>query len=132
MKRIFLAFAVFSLVIYAVAFAADDPSIKGKIRTDIQEAMKKHIAKNTLGDHYVIYDAVKGELKKLSFKELHKGIVKKGDFYVSCADFTDASGKKYDLDFLVASKDNLHVLQALVHSIDGNKRKYHLENEKEK
>ena len=118
MKRLLLCLAALALTTSA-ALAADAPSIKGQIRTDVQEAMKKHIARNTIGDHYVIYDAGKGELKKLTFKELHKGIVKKGDFYVSCADF-------------VAAGEDTHVLQALVHSINGNKRKYHLEDETEK
>lgn len=127
MKRLLLGLAL-SALFTSAAVAADDPSIKGQIRTDIQEAMKRHIGRNTLGDHYVIYDAIKGELKKLTFKELHKGIVKKGDFYVSCADFVDASGTKYDLDFLVSARDDVHVLQALVNSINGEKHKYHLEN----
>ena len=131
MKRLLLCLAALALTTSA-ALAADAPSIKGQIRTDVQEAMKKHIARNTIGDHYVIYDAGKGELKKLTFKELHKGIVKKGDFYVGCADFVDAAGKKYDLDFLVAAGEDTHVLQALVHSINGNKRKYHLEDETDK
>jgi|TARA_B110000495_G_scaffold192771_1_gene197293 hypothetical protein len=62
---------------------------------------------------------------------LHKGVVKKGPFYVSCADFVDAKGRAYDLDFLVAGKgETLRVLQALVHSVDGEKRPYHLESDK--
>ena len=37
-------------------------------------------------------------------------------------------GRRYDLDFLVADqRDGFLVLQALVHSIDGKKRAYHLE-----
>ncbi len=111
------------------AFAGNDPSIKGKVRTGIQAAMNEHVGQNTVGDKYVIYDAVDGALKKLTFKKLHKGIVKKGDFYVSCADFVDRQDRKYDIDFLVVEKDgSFRVLQSLVHSIDGKKRTYHLEN----
>jgi hypothetical protein len=123
---------LFTLLIVAAmavpVFAGDDPSIKGETRTGVQKAMQEHIVQTTIGDRYIIYDAVAGDLKELKFEELHKGIVKKGEFYVSCADFVDAQGKKYDLDFLVAEKEgSLRVFQALVHSIDGKKRAYHLE-----
>ena len=113
----------------SAAFAGDDPSIQGPTRVGIQEAMKAHIGHNTVKDQYVIYDAVKGELKRLALKKLHEGIVKKGEFYVSCADFLDAQGSKYDIDFLVVQKGyNFHVLQALVHKIGDDKRKYHVED----
>ena len=119
------------MIFTATAFAGDDPSIKGEIRTGVQQAMVQHISDNTLGEQYVIYDVVTGELKKLEFAELHKGIVKKGEFYVSCADFIDAQKRKYDIDFLVARKgEDFRVFQALVHSIDGEKRAYHLEEAK--
>ena len=113
----------------APAFAGDDPSIQGPTRIGVQEAMKEHIGDNTVKDKYVIYDAVKGELKRLDFSALHKGIVSKGDFYVSCADFHDADGQKYDIDFLVVQKGYaFHVLQALVHKVGEEKRQYHVED----
>lgn len=111
------------------AWAGDDPSIKGELRQAIKEAMMHHVEATTIDGRYVIYDVVEGKLKKLKFAELHEGVVKKGDFFVSCADFVDAAGHKYDLDFLVAKKgDRLRVFQGLVHSIDGAKRAYHLEH----
>ena len=114
------------------AWAADDPSIKGELRKEIKEAMDRHVEATTVKGHYVIYDAVAGELKKLKFAELHAGVVKKGDFFVSCADFTDGEGRTYDLDFLVGKKgEKLRVFQALVHKIDGDKRPYHLEDQAE-
>lgn len=113
----------------AVSFAAEDPSITDDTRKDIQSAMKSHIDQNVVNGRYVIYDAVEGRLKMLKFDQVHEGIVKKADFYVSCADFVDEKGKKYDLDLLVAAyKGSFHVLETIVHSIDGNKRKYHLED----
>ena len=98
-------------------------------RKGIQAAMKSHIDENTVNGRYIIYDAVTGELKKLKFDRVHKGIVKKADFYVSCADFIDEGGKKYDLDLLVVKKDgDFRAVDTIVHSIDGKKRKYHLED----
>lgn len=113
----------------AVSLGADDPSITGETRKGIQSAMTSHIQENLFDGKYVIYDAVEGHLKKLKFDKVHEGIVKKGGFYVSCADFVDDQGKQYDLDLLVVkNKDSFRVLETVVHSIDGKKRKYHLED----
>jgi len=112
-----------------LAMAGDDASIKSFQRVAIQTAMGEHVKTNTLDSSYIIYDNQKGELKKLTLDKLHEGIVRKGDFFVSCADFRDSSGKLYDLDFLVAQQgDDYRVIQALVHSVDGKKRPYHLED----
>ena len=122
--------AIFSLsiVVTTVAIAADDPSIKGPLRENIKASMKSFIESNMINDTYYIYDAFGGKLLALKFAKLHEGIVKKGDFYVSCADFIGKDGTKVDLDFLVKKDgDNLKTLQAVVHSLDGKKRKYHLE-----
>ena len=76
---------------------------------------------------YIIFDAVTGNLLKLDFKDLHIGIVKKGDFYISCADFVDDNENKYDIDFLVAEKNGgFTVFQSIVHSVNGEKRIYHV------
>ena len=111
------------------AHAADDPSIKGDLRSNIQQSMQTFIDNQTIDGKMFVYDPVDGRLLKLSFDSLHKGIVKKGDFYVSCADFVDQDGRKIDLDFLVRpAQSELIATQAIVHSIDGKKRKYHLES----
>ena len=110
-------------------YAANDPSIKGTLREGVTQSMQTFIDRNTVGGTYRIYDTVSGKMAVLTFEKLHDGIVKKGDFYVSCADFVDAQGKKYDLDFLVVSDgDSLVTTQAIIHSVDGEKRKYHLES----
>jgi hypothetical protein len=122
--------AIFSLAIVAtgIVTAADDPSIKGALREDIKASMMSFIDGTMISDNYYIYDAVGGQLLELKFAKLHEGIVKKGNFYVSCADFIDENGSKVDLDFLVIKDgDNFKTIQAVVHSLDGKKRKYHLE-----
>ena len=122
--------AILVACVAPAAFAGDDPSIKGKLRTDIQKAKSTHIDENSVKSKYLVYDAVAGKLQSLVFKGLHEGIVKKAEFYVSCADFVDGSGRKFDLDFLVVEDGGkLKVTQGLVHSIDGENRKYHLEAE---
>ena len=130
MKRfLFIITICLTLGAATAAFSADDPSIKGETRTKTQKAMSDHIKENNFDGSYIIYDAVTGDLLRLQFKELHKGIVKKDDFYVSCADFTDKQGNKYDLDFLVVDNDgNFEVYEAIVHKVNGEKRKYDLED----
>ena len=112
----------------SISFAADDPSIKGDLRTNIQQSMQTYIDGQTINGHMYLFDSHKGELLKLTLDELHSGIVKKGDFYVSCADFKDQHGRKIDVDFLVRTTDSKYITtQGIVHSVDGKKRKYHLE-----
>ncbi len=127
--RVYCLAMVAVLTLAAAAFAGDDPSIKGKLRADIHEAMATHVADSMVDSVYVIYDGTEGKLLRLKFGELHSGIVKKAEFYVSCADFSDAAGRQYDLDFLVGGiGDELRVLEGVVHKVDGVKRKYELES----
>lgn len=117
-----------AIIFSSLSHAADDPSIKGNLRTNIGESMSAFIERQSVDGKMYLYDATEGNLLNLSFVELHKGIVKKSDFYVSCADFEDQHGRKVDIDFLVRPANGKMVTtQALVHSIDGKKRKYHLE-----
>lgn len=112
----------------ALVYAADDPSIKGAVRQNITKSMDDFIRANTIDGAYRVFDAVEGHLMHLKLDVLHEGIVKKGEFYVSCADFFDEKGRKVDLDFLVIPDgDRMVTTQAVVHAIDGQKRKYHLE-----
>jgi hypothetical protein len=118
-----------SVILSSAAFAGNDLTIKGALRDNIKASMMMFIEKKMVDDTFIIYDAVEGRLMKLKYDKLHDGIIKKGEYYVSCADFFDENGKKVDLDFLVIQDgDNLHTLQAVVHSVDGKKRKYHLES----
>lgn len=124
-----MGLVVLCFTIMSNAWAGNDPSIKGNLRNHIQHAMSGFISENTVDGKMYVYDAVKGDLLKLQLDNLHTGIVKKGGFYVSCADFLDQDNRKIDIDFLVVPKEGkLITTQALVHSVDGNKRKYHLEN----
>jgi len=126
----FVAFATTLVVLCAntSAIAGDDPSIKGDLRGNIKESMNQFIKNQTIDNVLFVYDSVEGKLHKLKFDALHNGIVEKNGFYVSCADFKDQNGRKFDIDFLVRpSGSKLITTQALVHSVDGKKRKYHLE-----
>ncbi len=111
------------------AFAANDPSIKGEKRRAIQAAMEEHIGQNTVNGHYILYDTITDDVLKLKLAKLHDGIVKKADYYISCADFHDRDGTYFDLDFMVVEKDGkFRALQGIVHKVGDVKRKYHLED----
>ncbi len=128
-NRLAVIFYVILFLFSTSTFAGDDPKIKGELRKNIKNSMNEFVEENTVKDKLHLFDAVDGKMLDLKFASLHEGIVKKGDYYVSCADFVDQSGRKIDVDFLVIPDGKeLKTVQAIVHSIDGKKRKYHLEN----
>ena len=58
MKYLSLVTAVFLVLgIVTAGLAADDPSIKGQMRTGIQAAMSEHVKYNSVDGRYAIYDA---------------------------------------------------------------------------
>lgn len=117
------------LTMTGLAVAGDDPSIQGKLRQGIQSSMASFVDHQTIDGVFRHYDPVDGKLLHLKEANLHAGIVKKGDFYVSCADFVDQDGRKLDVDFLVVPDGGkLRTVQALVHKIDGDKRPYDVES----
>ncbi len=126
MKRMVLFFLCF-LLLPSMLYAGDDPNIPSDVKAKIQTAMQAHV--NTLmaknGGSYPIFDPDTREVVQLNFKELHKGVVVKGNqgkYYISCADFTDSNEGKYDLDFLVSA--NYEVVETLVHKKNGKKMHY--------
>ncbi len=128
-RHLALSAAAALLLAAPAAQAGNDPSIEGDLRKNIQAAMDSWVGEQTVDGTVRLYDPVEGRLLELKFEELHDGIVKKGDFYVSCADFADQDGRKIDVDFLVLPDgDALRATQAIVHSVDGEKREYHLES----
>ncbi len=126
MKRLIFILLV-AIMIPGAVYAADDPNIARETKDKVQIAMNAHInalmAKN--GGSYPIFDQDSRNVVQLQFLKLHKGVVVKGNqgkYFISCADFTDEAGTKYDLDFLVSA--NLEVVEALVHKKDGVKQHY--------
>ncbi len=129
LRRLRQGSLIAALLVSGSALAADDPSIKGDLRSNIQAAMDQMIKERTVGGTFKFYDQLKNKVYDLKLVELHDGIVKKGDYYVSCADFVDPQGNKVDMDFLVLPSDGkLVATQAIMHKVDGKKRKYHLED----
>ncbi len=100
------------------AFAGDDPSITGELRANIQQAILRAIDEGTVGGIYRFYDPLTQSVLSLEFTKLYSETLKKGDFYVRCAEFKDSRGRVVDVDFLVIPDgDEMRVTLAVVHKI---------------
>lgn len=131
MRRRRMSFLVLGLCLglSGASYGGDSQSLKGQTLEGIMSAMRSHIEGNSVDGKYVVYDAVAGKLRKLTFDKVHEGIMKNHGFYVSCADFVDDHGGRYDLDLLVVDKGgSFQVLETVVHAVNGETRKYHLED----
>jgi hypothetical protein len=104
-------------------------------KQDVQGAMKSYVQELTKTEGFmpVVH---KGKVIKLTVAKsdkypdgFHSGVKSKNNLYVSCADFVDEKGNKYDVDFLVSKQDNKYqVVQPIVHSINGEKSPYDLDH----
>jgi len=109
------------------ANAGDDRSIKGELRENIQNSMEKYITKQTIDGKLYVFDAVQNKLLTLTSGKLRPGIVKDGEFYLTCADYTDQNGNKIDLDFMVRKSGKTFITtQTIVHAVEDKYRPYHV------
>jgi hypothetical protein len=110
------------------AFGIGNHDVAEADRLQIQEAMRQYVDGHLVDGKYPLYDALNGGFKHLKFKLLHPDVVQISDFYVSCLDFVADDGAAYDIDFMVAKGPNgYHVVQDIIHAVDGRKRAYHRE-----
>ncbi len=129
LQRLLQGSLILTILAAGSAVAGNDPSIKGDLRSNIKSAMNHMIQQRTINDSFRYYDPQNNKVYDLKLVELHDGIVKKGDYYVSCADFVTPGGGKVDMDFLVLpDAGKLVATQAVMHKVDGKKRPYHLED----
>ena len=109
-------------------WALADSGIVETHRDAIQTAMKNHIKevsdKNGNG-MFPIFNPSQRTVIQLKFDRFHDSVEIQGrdyPYFISCADFTDKNGVKYDLDFLVSK--NHEVVAVLIHAINNKKTKY--------
>ncbi len=106
------------------AFAGDDPSITGELRANIQQAILRAIDEGTVGGIYRFYDPLTQSVLSLEFTKLYSETLKKGDFYVRCAEFKDSRGRVVDVDFLVIPDgDEMRVTLAALHKLGAEKKR---------
>lgn len=120
-------FVIISMTASNIASAGDDRSIKGQLRKDIQSSMEEYIKKQTIDGKLYVFDAVQNELLTLTSGKPRPGIVKDGEFFLTCADYVDQKGNKIDLDFMVRkSGDKYITTQTIVHAVADEYRPYHV------
>jgi len=126
MKKILLT--MLAIHFMWAGWALADSGIVETHRDAIQTAMKNHIKdvsdKNGNG-MFPIFNPSQRTVIQLKFDRFHDSVEIKGrdyPYFISCADFTDKNGVKYDLDFLVSK--NHEVVAVLIHSINNKKTKY--------
>jgi len=126
MKKLLITVLAVHFMWAGVALA--DNGIAESHRDAIQTAMGNHIKdvseKNGNG-LFPVFDPGQRTVVQLKFDQFHDSVEIKGrdyPYFISCADFKDKTGVKYDLDFLVSK--NHAVVAVLIHSINNKKTKY--------
>ncbi|HAH21202.1 MAG TPA: hypothetical protein DCL49_09910, partial [Candidatus Omnitrophica bacterium] len=78
-----------------------------------------------------VHDPETGKTRKLSLVRVHERVGKTGEYYYSCADFTDTeTGKLLDLDLDVEHKNGkLSVVDVRIHKVNGKERYTYDEND---
>lgn len=99
---------------------------------DIRQAMKNYVMeKSKATGTFDVQDSETGTTRKLSLKRVHERVGKTGDYYYSCADFTDTNtGELLDLDLDVEQKGGkLSVVDVRIHKVGGKERYTYDEND---
>ncbi len=99
---------------------------------DIRSTMKSHVIKESEETGtFDILDLETGTLRNLTLVRVHERVGKTGDYYYSCADFTDTNtGELLDLDLDVEHKDGeLNVVDVRIHKVSGKERYTYDEND---
>ncbi len=118
-------------LIFLMSFNLFASSVKDQVQSQMKTYVNNIIKKN--GFLPILH---KGHILKLSLKSsnkypdgFHAGVKESGNLFTSCADFKDAKGNSYDVDFLVSATDKgYRVVQPIVHSVNGKKSKYDLKH----
>lgn len=99
---------------------------------DIRSTMKAYVldqSKKT--GSFDIFDSETGTVRSLTLVRVHERVGETGDYYYSCADFTDANtGELLDLDLDVEHKNGeLSVVDVRIHKVGGKERYTYDEND---
>lgn len=89
-----------------------------------REAIRAHVEEHAKDGKYRVYDPRAGKSLKLELESVHETAhpVASGEIFY-CADFRDAEGNLYDLDFYVdRDPEGPRVVESLVHKANGKDR----------
>ena len=100
-------------------------AVSAPTNEDIRNAMTAYVtAQSAANGTFNVKDPDTGETVNLTLVNVHQRVGKTGNYYYSCADFTNAStGELYDLDLDVADIDGtLSVVEVRIHKVAGEAR----------
>ncbi len=92
---------------------------------EIRKAMKDHVlAQSAETGSFDVDDEETGNTRRLALVKVHERVGKTGDYYYSCADFTDIdSSEMLDLDLDVEDEGGeLSVVDVRIHKLNGKER----------
>lgn len=92
---------------------------------DIRGAMKAYVVESSKETGtFDILDPETGNIRNLALVRVHERVGKTGDYYYSCADFSDVnSGETLDLDLDVEDAGGeLSVVDVRIHKLNGKER----------
>ena len=96
--------------------AASDGDVKQTITNYVKEQADA-------GGDFDIYDPQAQDTRELSFVKIGDKVGRSGEYYYACADFTDKSGNKIDLDFNVENTGGkLKVADVRIHKVNDVER----------
>ncbi len=90
-------------------------------KDDIRNTMSSYVEDQAdkMGGTFQVKDPDSGNVLNLTMEKVHERVGKTGDYYYSCADFKDETGKMWDLDIDVEDKNGeLKVADVRVHKED--------------
>jgi len=102
-----------------------EAAVSAPTNDDIRNAMTAYVtAQSAANGTFNVKDPDTGETVSLSLVNVHERVGKTGDYYYSCADFTNANtGDLYDLDLDVADNGGtLSVVEVRIHKVGGEAR----------
>lgn len=140
-----IAFALFSgPAIYAQEHPSEHPTKAKKVASETKvstvtvdqmaAAITAYISTDSelKGGFFLCYDASAKKPLQLTLDKVHKERLSQvgENLFFACSDFKSASGKMYDLDFFMESKDGqLAVTEIMIHKEDGKPRYSWLEKD---
>lgn len=99
---------------------------------DVRAEMESYVVKKAGEEGIIkIFDPETGTTRKLKFDRVHERVGKTGDYYYSCADFTDTeSEENLDLDIDMEYKDGAFTVAGVrIHKVNGKERYTYDEND---
>lgn len=87
----------------------------------VRDAIERYVRHDVeVKGAFLMLDPRTGEPLELTFDHVHEGVNPKGDDYVACVDFRDASGRLYDVDLVVDLEgEEAEVTDISLHKVDG-------------